>query len=98
MGRGVDEGAPRDHPEALAGLKQNLYGGEFAFSASRDDVRKTPVPLLVLRGYVLYHPSEVSEEIARLAPLAELVPSWKEGDDRARAVERVKAFFAAHAP
>ena len=85
-------------PDALAGLRANLYDGDFVFSASRDDVRKAPVPLLVLRGNDLYHPAEISEEIARFAPRGELVASWKEGDALVRAVARVKAFFAEHAP
>jgi pimeloyl-ACP methyl ester carboxylesterase len=85
-------------PEALAGLKANLYGGDFVFSVTRDDVRQCPVPLLVLRGNDVYHPAEISEEIARLAPRAELVRSWKEGDDVTRAVACVRAFFEANTP
>jgi pimeloyl-ACP methyl ester carboxylesterase len=84
--------------EALDGLKTNLYAGDFAFSVSRDDVRRTQVPLLVLRGNDVYHPAEISEEIVRIAPYAELVPSWKEGDDLARAIARVKAFLTEHTP
>ena len=85
-------------PDAVACLKANLYGGDFAFSASRDEVRACRVPLLVLRGNDLYHPATISEEIAQIAPRAELVTSWKEGDDLARAVGRIRAFFALHTP
>ncbi|HEY6556161.1 MAG TPA: alpha/beta hydrolase [Polyangiaceae bacterium] len=91
----------RDRPdisEALASFRQNMYGGEFVFSVSRDFVRSCPAPLLVLRGNDVYHPSETSEEIARIAPRAELVPSWKEGEDTARAVARVQTFLAVHTP
>jgi pimeloyl-ACP methyl ester carboxylesterase len=84
--------------DALEGLKARLYGGDFAFSVSRDDVRRCAAPLLVLRGNDVYHPAEISEEIARVAPRADLVPSWKEGDDLARAVERVKAFLRDASP
>ncbi len=84
--------------EALAGLRANLFSGDFVFSVSRDDVRRSVAPVLVLRGDDIYHPSATSEEIARIAPHGELVSSWKEGDDVARAVSRVKAFLAAHAP
>ena len=83
---------------AIAGLTANLYGGDFVFGASRDDVRACPTPLLVLRGNDLYHPAPISEAIAALAPLADLVTSWKEGDDLVRAVARVKAFFALYTP
>jgi pimeloyl-ACP methyl ester carboxylesterase len=89
---------PEIAPTALAGLKANLYGGDFVFSVSRDQVRHCPVPLLVLRGNDVYHPAEISEEIARIAPRAELVSRWKEGDDLPRAVARVRAFFEANTP
>jgi pimeloyl-ACP methyl ester carboxylesterase len=84
--------------EALAGLKSNLYDGEFVFSASREELRVARAPLLVLRGNDLYHPPETSEEIARIAPRAELISSWKQGDDLARAVSRVKSFLATYTP
>jgi pimeloyl-ACP methyl ester carboxylesterase len=84
-------------PDALAGLKANLFGGEFVFSVSREQVASCHAPLLVLRGDDVYHPSSISEEVARLAPDAELVRSWKTGDDVALAVSRIKTFFAEHA-
>ncbi len=92
------QGRPDVEPEALAGLKGNLYGGDFVFSVSRDRVRTLRAPLLVLRGDDLYHPPETSEEIVRIAPRAELISSWKEGADLAHALSRVKSFFAAHTP
>ncbi len=85
-------------PEALAGLKENLYGGDFVFSVTRDRIKTLRSPFLVLRGNDLYHPPETSEEIARIAPRAELISSWKEGPDLAHALSRVKAFFATHTP
>jgi len=87
-----------DISEVLASFRQNMYGGEFVFSVSRDFVRACPAPLLVLQGNDIYHPSETSEEIARIAPRAELVPSWKEGEDTARAIARVQEFLAEHTP
>jgi pimeloyl-ACP methyl ester carboxylesterase len=84
--------------EALASFRQNMYGGEFVFSVSRDFLRSCPVPLLVLRGNDIYHPAETSEEIVSIAPHASLVPAWKEGDDTARAVERVRAFLREQTP
>jgi pimeloyl-ACP methyl ester carboxylesterase len=91
----------RDRPEitadAMAGLKGNLYAGDFAFSVSREDVRRIQAPLLVLRGNDVYHPSGISEEIARIAPHARLISRWKEGDV-ARAVVSVRAFFTENTP
>jgi hypothetical protein len=40
----------------------------------------------------------VSEEIARIAPRAELIRAWKTGDDLAQAVTRVRAFLLEHTP
>jgi pimeloyl-ACP methyl ester carboxylesterase len=91
-------GRPDVTSSALGAVKTNLYGGDFVFSVSRSDVQRCRVPLLVLRGNDSYHPSETSEEIARIAPHAELIPSWKEGDDRLRAVARIRTFFADHTP
>jgi pimeloyl-ACP methyl ester carboxylesterase len=84
--------------EALAGLRKNLYSGDFVFSATRDDVKTAGAPLLVLRGNDVYHPEETSDEIDRIAPRAELIASWKEGSDLVRAVARVKSFLATHTP
>jgi pimeloyl-ACP methyl ester carboxylesterase len=84
--------------EATAGLKSNLYARDFVFSVTRDEVRACRAPLLVLRGNDLYHPSAISEEVAQIAPRAELVTSWKEGPDVPRAIERVKAFLTLHTP
>jgi pimeloyl-ACP methyl ester carboxylesterase len=84
--------------DAVASLRANLYGGDFVFSATRDAVRACRVPLLVLRGNDLYHPAATSEAIARIATGAELVPTWKEGDDRVQAIAHIKAFLALHSP
>jgi pimeloyl-ACP methyl ester carboxylesterase len=84
--------------DALDALENNLYGSDFVFSVAREAVRHCPVPLLVLRGNDVYHPSEISEEIARIAPQAELVSNWKEGDDVGRGLSRVRAFLEAHTP
>ena len=83
---------------AFSSFRHNLYDGQFAFSVSREQVRACKVPLLVLRGNDVYHPSDIAEEIARIAPRGELVESWKEGEAVARAVIRVKAFLAEHTP
>jgi pimeloyl-ACP methyl ester carboxylesterase len=84
--------------EALASLESNLYDRDFAFSVTGEQVARCSVPLLVLRGDDQYHPSAVSEEIARIAPRAELIRAWKTGDDLAQAVTRVRAFLLEHTP
>lgn len=89
---------PEVRRDALASMRSHLYGGDFVFSVTRDDAKAMQTPMLVLRGNDVYHPTVISEELARLAPHAELVPSWKEGADLAAAVAKVKAFLAAHTP
>jgi len=54
--------------------------------------------LLVLRGNDVYHPAPISEEVASLAPRAELVHDWKTGEDLPRAVARVREFLSEHTP
>jgi pimeloyl-ACP methyl ester carboxylesterase len=83
--------------EALEGLERNFYASDFVFSVSREDVRRCPVPLLVLRGNDVYHPAAISEEIVTLAPLAELVPRWREPDALPAALTRIREFLASHA-
>jgi pimeloyl-ACP methyl ester carboxylesterase len=85
-------------PDALAGLKGHLYDGDFVYSVTRDEVRGIQTPLLVLRGDDAYHPGPISEEVARMAPHAELIHSWKTGAELTQAVSRVRSFLEAHAP
>jgi len=69
-------------PAHLQALEQNLFGGEdFVFSVSRDFVRSTRTPLLVLAGNDVHHPAEISRELAELAPHAELIEEWR-GESR----------------
>ena len=86
-------------PQALPPFRSRMYDTDFVFSVRRQAVEDCQVPLLVLRAVSndVYHPPEISEEVARLAPHAELVPEWKTGEHVARAVARVRAFLAEHA-
>jgi hypothetical protein len=52
----------------------------------------------VLRGDDEFHPAAISEEIARIAPRAELIPKWKTGDDVTDAVSRVLSFLRENTP
>jgi pimeloyl-ACP methyl ester carboxylesterase len=84
-------------PDVLEALRSNLFDGDFVFSVDRDFVRGCPTPMLVLRGNDTYHPARTSEELAELAPHAELVREWKEGPAVDAALARVRDFLAAHA-
>jgi pimeloyl-ACP methyl ester carboxylesterase len=90
------------HPGAddrvWTGFRERMYGGEFVFNVARDFVSRCTTPMLVLMGNDLYHPSDTSQEIVRLAPHAELVERWKEPEHVGPAVSRVRAFFEEHVP
>jgi pimeloyl-ACP methyl ester carboxylesterase len=81
---------------ALHAFRARMYDGDFVFSVSRDFVRACRTPMLVLAGDDLYHPAPVAEEIAHLAPNAELVLKWKTPDTTPAAVARVRAFLKTH--
>ncbi|HXW84436.1 MAG TPA: alpha/beta hydrolase [Candidatus Binataceae bacterium] len=90
------------HPEiddaGLRSFRERMYGTDFVFNVSRDFVRTVKTPLLVLLGADDYHPTEVSEEVARLAPNAELVREWKTPEVIPKTVARVREFLKAHTP
>jgi pimeloyl-ACP methyl ester carboxylesterase len=77
---------------ALRAFRARMYDGDFVFSVTRDFVRGCRTPLLVLAGNDLYHPTPIAQEIADLAPNAELIMKWKTPD----AVARVRTFLKAH--
>lgn len=84
-------------PEVLPAFRERMFGGEaLTYGVSRDVIGRCAVPLLVLRGNDVWHPAATSEEIARIAPRAELVPEWKTGDDLPQAIARVRAFLSEH--
>jgi len=77
----------------FARFRENMYGGDFVFSVSRDFVRSCKTPMMLLCGNDLYHPAPISEEIARLAPNLEVVKEWK-SPEAARAVSaKIRAFL-----
>jgi pimeloyl-ACP methyl ester carboxylesterase len=79
-------------------FRQRMYGGDFVFNVGRDFVSRCTTPMLVLMGNDLYHPSDTSREIVRLAPNAELVEQWKGPEQVGPAVARVRAFLEEHTP
>jgi pimeloyl-ACP methyl ester carboxylesterase len=96
------EGIRERHPEAedsdYDSFVENMFGGDFLFSATPDDVVRSTVPLLVLLGNDLYHPSSVSRRVAESARYATLVEQWKEEPHLTRAHEQIAAFLARHTP
>lgn len=81
---------------AFGAFRARMYDGDFVFSVTRDFVRGCQTPLLVLAGNDLYHPEPIAQEIAGLAPKAELIMKWKTPDATPGAVARVRAFLKAN--
>jgi pimeloyl-ACP methyl ester carboxylesterase len=81
---------------ALASFRENLYGGDFVFSVTRDFVRSCSTPTMLLCGDDLYHPAPISDEIARLNPKIEVVKTWKTPESTPAAVSRVREFMKKH--
>lgn len=97
---GWAESIRAEHPEADAStweaFRHAMFGGEFMFGASRQDVASCAAPLLVLMGDDLYHPAAISRRVAELAPNATLIERWKEGEDLAAANAAIGAFLGQH--
>lgn len=89
--------ASRRPPQGtVEALFQNLYGGDFVFSVSREFVRGCPTPLLVLPGGDAIHPRSVSLEVAELCPRASILEPWKPAT--AEVIEAVRRFLRSHSP
>ena len=80
--------------DAQTEFRERMFGGDFVFSVSRDFVRTCPVPLLILAGNDEFHPTAVAEEIAELAPDAELVYEW--AGRYAETSDRIRQFLEDH--
>src|SRR5262249_48456786 len=83
---------------SLSDFNRRLFGNDFLFAVSRDDVASCDIPMLIMPGDDLVHPGEISAEIAELAPHAEMLTPWKGAAHKAAAIRRVKDFFIAHRP
>jgi pimeloyl-ACP methyl ester carboxylesterase len=84
--------------QSLERLRDHMFGGDFVFSVDRDFVRHCSIPLLVLAGNDQFHPRAVAEEIADLAPSAELVIEWAGPDHKENTRDKIRDFLAQHTP
>jgi pimeloyl-ACP methyl ester carboxylesterase len=75
---------------------ENMFGGDFVFSVSRNFVRALETPLLVLPGHNLAHPEPIAIETAQLARRAELKLGWHLDPDGTAAA--IREFLKAHVP
>ncbi|KAG7348070.1 alpha/beta family hydrolase [Nitzschia inconspicua] len=84
-------------PNLLRALHDEMFlQHDFVFSVTRQDVAKLSHPMLVFMGNDIFHPSETSREIARIAPNAELVQLWRdEGREKLqKAKEKIERFLS----
>ena len=90
----------QQHPEAsdrdFEALFQNMFGGDFVFSATEAEVARLEVPLLVLLGNDQYHPAPISRRVAEVAPHARLIEDWKQEPARTRAQTEIERFLREH--
>jgi pimeloyl-ACP methyl ester carboxylesterase len=84
--------------DTLRGFRENMFGGEFVFTVSRDFVRSCHTPLLVLPGGDQFHPRATAEEIVELAPNAELLSPWAAPEAVENTVKRIRSFLQSHTP
>jgi len=82
----------------LDGFFEKMFGGDFTFNTARDFVRQCPTPLLVMPGDDAPHPKVIGEEIAKIAPFAEVLRDWKGADKLATVRAAVLDFLTRHTP
>lgn len=90
---------PELDESALAALRDNMWGAEdFVFSVDRDFVRRLSVPVLVMPGDDIPHPTLVGNELAEIIPGAECLTGWKCPDFAEAQRDTVVAFLEKHTP
>jgi len=98
--RGWRDEIRQQHPEAkerdFEAFFQNMFGGDFVFSATEAEVTRLEVPLLVLLGDDQYHPAPISRRVAEVAPRARLIEDWKQEPARSRAQTEIARFLREH--
>ena len=88
---------PEIDEAALLGFGERMFGPDFVYSVSREFVAGCHIPMLVMPGSDLAHPSSIADELVRLAPRSEYVRRWK-GDARAYGALCVRDFFLRNTP
>ena len=88
---------PGIDPGALPAFGKRMFGGDFMFCVTREFVRGCKIPMLLMPGDDLMHPTVISDELARV-PHVEIVKPWKGLAHRAQAMQRVREFLLAHTP
>ena len=77
----------------LTSFRENMYGGDFVFTVAPEFVSACSTPMILLNGSDMYHPAEISAEIARLNPRIEVIRDWKTPEAAQAAVKQVRTFL-----
>ncbi|MEL6343570.1 MAG: alpha/beta hydrolase [Myxococcota bacterium] len=90
------------HPEAneedWVSFRKAMFGGDFLFNASREDVAACVHPILLFQGQDAYHPPSTSDAFAVLAPNVTYVEEWKAPEHEQAVDFTVKRFLRQHTP
>jgi pimeloyl-ACP methyl ester carboxylesterase len=87
--------------DTLEAWGRKMWATDFVLSVTREFVRSSTTPLLVLPGTPgdLPHPTAIGRELAALAPNAEIIEPWKQPADRLPSTVRsIASFLAKHTP
>ncbi len=79
--------------ETVESFGQNMFGGDFVFSVTRDFVKNSKTPLFLQPGTDKPHPAATSAEIAALAPNIEVQTDWRGPTYLDESIRRVRAFL-----
>ncbi|MEZ5934565.1 MAG: alpha/beta hydrolase [Alphaproteobacteria bacterium] len=80
-------------PAILPAIGKAMFGGDFVFSVTPDFVAGLDLPILLMPGDDVMHPTETSAELASLAGNGTVVSPWKGGDHRDAAMLEVRDFL-----
>jgi pimeloyl-ACP methyl ester carboxylesterase len=94
----IREQRPEVDERSLSRFGDNMFGGDFVFSVTREFVRQCPVLMLVMPGDDPPHPQVIGEEVAALAPNVEVLRQWKGPEHLQTAIECVTQFLERHTP
>ena len=96
--KGIREERPEIDADTLNKFGDNMFGGDFVFSVTREFVRQCKTPLLVMPSDDPPHPKVIGDEIAELAPNAEVLRQWKGPEHLHTAIDRVTQFLDRYTP
>jgi len=96
--KGVRDGRPEIDEGSLNKFGGNMFGGDFVFSVTREFERQCKTPLPVMPGDNPPHPKVIGDEIAELAPNAEVLRQWKGPEHLQTAIDRGLQFLDRHTP